>query len=77
MLIPRRDIMVRSGNSLRSSENRDILGSQAIESLRTRNFVDKMPVNIQYGGAAFNGINHMIFPNFIEKGFPHGTRVMN
>jgi hypothetical protein len=69
MLVLSGYVMVGCGNSFPWPEYRDTTFFQTVESLRTGNLVNVMPVDVKNIRSGFNGSNYMAVPDFVEKCF--------
>jgi hypothetical protein len=66
VLIEGRDVMVGGGYDALGAEERESSVLEAFEGLGAGNLVDEMFVDIQYGGAAVNGLDDVPVPDLFK-----------
>jgi hypothetical protein len=66
VLIDGGHIMVGGGDDLVRPENFDTASLQAFESLGAGDLMDKMPVDIEYGGAALDRADDVAVPDLFK-----------
>ena len=66
MLIDGGDIVVGGGNDLYRTEDFDTTPLQSFEGLRTRDLMNKMAVDIEHGGPAFDGSDDVTVPDLFK-----------